>query len=365
MIGLRTTIRQLQAENRTLAGSLQQLSTGADLGSVIDSLPERLRSMAVLPPGTAPAAGGGGELGVASPTWRKISDGTSMHSLPNSPWRSSAAEPTPKGQNGLRLHPLQEGGRYTSLQIDSPMSGGSISPFRPVPVGRGRTSANNVFDAAPPPFDNSTSLVPFMSSTQQRRSQQQQPPRHRGPSPSHRASPIGTTSSRFSNTFNGANGTTGSGTFTGPSWSSMVASGRGGGGPSHSVGVLPLDVPLELDPLEFPELAALEEQFQQAMSTGAAGGHAAGAAVASSHQSGAQNRGGGGESRRVAASNISSSSSSAVASSSVAAVEGEEDAPDVRALKWAQKNKWFGSDIEMTEYAYKVGGEKDSTYQRV
>ena len=31
-----------------------------------------------------------------------------------------------------------------------------------------------------------------------------------------------------------------------------------------------------------------------------------------------------------------------------------EDTPDVRALKWARRNKWFGEDMDMTEFAYKV-----------
>ena len=40
--------------------------------------------------------------------------------------------------------------------------------------------------------------------------------------------------------------------------------------------------------------------------------------------------------------------------SAVAPPNDADDTPDVRALKWARKNKWFGDDMEMTEFAYKV-----------
>lgn len=109
-----------------------------------------------------------------------------------------------------------------------------------------------------------------------------------------------------------------------------------------------LDVPMELDPLEFPELAALEEQFKMSMMAPAGG--ASGRVIAGQdppprkQQQRQQGSGGPGA--------VSGAASSGEASGLTSSAP--PDPPDMRALKWAKKNAWFGSDTEMTEFAYKV-----------
>ncbi len=84
----------------------------------------------------------------------------------------------------------------------------------------------------------------------------------------------------------------------------------------------------------YPELAAMEAEFQSML----AGGQGPGVGPSGSEGRGAA---GGGSQR-----------------------EGEEvgmreedtgPRPDVRALRWAECNSWFGSDYDMTAYAYQVG----------
>ena len=356
MIELRSTIKQLQVENRTLAVSLQQLSTGAELSSVIDSLPERLRTIAVLPPGTAPPLENGG----ASPTWRKLHpDGTAGYgsgspssSSPSYPWMTASmgdvfSLQTPKSSSVLRLSPMSgPSSPFRSTGGSSPWrwGGGSGSGFGGGGINHHRRSVSPQV-----PFDTSTLLLPNLLKTAVK---------HQGgvssSSSGFRVSPGGgvsgghnSSSSRFNNTFNGANNL---GPARGaPSWANT---GIGGGvGPTTFSQALD-DTPLELDPLEFPELAALEEQFQQAMLTG--GRSNRGDSMASSALAGSAVGEATGRTAAVQGGGASTTSSAAVVPVAGDADTDAEDTPDVRALKWARRNKWFGEDMDMTEFAYKV-----------
>ena len=342
----------LQVENRTLAVSLQQLSTGAELSTVIDSLPERLRTMAALPPGTAPPL----ESSVASPTWRRIPDGAASgtpSSSPSYPWMTAStgnifsSPTTPKSTNMFRL---------------SPMSGSS-SPFHSPGASNGRWGTGSTAGGGvnhrgrshspPVPFDTSTSLLPNMT----------KPPaaRHQGirnPSPTSRMSPggaLGGSNSRFSNNINGANNV--SPTWAASAWNSKGVGGVGG--PATLSQSIIDNTPLELDPLEFPELAALEEQFQQAMLTGGRSGKGDSMASAAAGATASATMLGTSQSPRFLEGSVGGHAASranqgGTSVSAVALPNDADDTPDVRALKWARKNKWFGDDMEMTEFAYKV-----------
>ncbi|GLC51703.1 hypothetical protein PLESTB_000530800 [Pleodorina starrii] len=97
---------------------------------------------------------------------------------------------------------------------------------------------------------------------------------------------------------------------------------------------------------EFPELAAMEAEFQSMMAIG--GGGAAKRAPPGSG-SGAGGGGGGGAAAPAA------SRGAGRPSPPDADPEGDEGPkPDVRALRWAERNSWFGTDYDMTAYAYQV-----------
>lgn len=133
-----------------------------------------------------------------------------------------------------------------------------------------------------------------------------------------------------------------------------------------------------LDPGAFPELAALEAEFQMSLAAGpstpgqpataaaaAAGfgtGRLLGSAVEADKAGGRAGAGGGGGGSKGGAQGLRgqgagedvAAGSEAVARGDAAAGAGDEEGPDVRALKWAVKNPWFGTDLDMTMFAYKV-----------
>ncbi len=316
VMDLRNTIRQLQVENRTLAGSLQQLSTGADLVQVIESLPERLRPM----PSTAPqqsttALGGVGPLS-SSLTPGPLAHGVTAGVGAGLPWKAAGDHllpPTPKSANVLRLRPMQETGGGPGRQASS-LRSSSVTEYTAGAAGV-RASVGHVPRArvkrpsleGPQPFNLSSVYTPS-------------PPR---PLPG-RTSP---TRRRFANMSGSAQKPQAWGAASMPSG---PLGGQALGIPPHS---------LMLDPVAFPELAALEAQFMETMAAGGGDGFSSPPSSSSCQQQQQQQQRSGGRAHDAS-----------VASPSRGEAEGAED----QAVKWARKNRWFGIDSEMTEYAYKV-----------
>ena len=507
MLDLRNTIRQLQEENRQLAQSLQQLSSGADIQDVIDLLPDKLRAAAGMPgppPDSAPAAVGGRlgrgpggappatapappppfaawgapGSGMGSPSHAdslRCADGASARS----PWRSaddSQLPPTPSNANVLRLQPLPASGlgspargkavgkrgaagadqasaaaaAYTAPRSKassapsaaaSPLSpplgaawGGNVrashdvrvqrsaSTSSPSPVGSRAFSALRACETNPFHGSNSRLGLPSSSSSPAPRAGTAALSLTRR-STGTAASPLsgGNGYEPFHKPGCGSGG--GSGRDSAASWVSSATAhtplgrnaarnalgksyanlklskqgtgaGAGAGGmpprpgatpgtPSASavdpIALLRPPAPL-LDPGAFPELAALEAEFQmtlmagpstpERLSTAAAGaagfgtGRLLGSAVeadkAGSRAGDGDNGGGGGSKggatglQEQGAGEDAAAGSEAVARGDAVAGAGEEEGPDVRALKWAVKNPWFGTDLDMTMFAYKV-----------
>ncbi|KXZ56177.1 hypothetical protein GPECTOR_1g152 [Gonium pectorale] len=108
---------------------------------------------------------------------------------------------------------------------------------------------------------------------------------------------------------------------------------------------------------EFPDLAAMEAEFQQLMAAGGgmanAGPNSLLAGPPAKERTSPARRPGG------AAAGGSGGGASAAAEGGDGGGSGDEEEsgeprPDVRALKWAERNGWFGTDFEMTSYAYEV-----------
>ncbi|EFJ44812.1 kinesin-like protein [Volvox carteri f. nagariensis] len=382
VLDLRKTINQLREENRQLAGALQQLSLGADASAVLATLPEPLRAHAA---GSAGGSGGGSAAG----------SGTASPVTPDQPTTPS----TPQRQlQTQQLQPQQQ------LQPSASAGGRGRQPFESA-VAEAAAAVGNVVTTPPPPPPPAPAS---QQQPQQQQLQQQQAPLLQSvaevPSPSYSAPPA---TSRTRGKQNGrpvaaqaaygmpdgagrngrkpgAPGNKGSS----PRSKSVGRGGGGGGGGrptyltedpaallfgyssalqpppplpppgsgSSSTMSLPVLVPTRGAPgvvppppamAEFPELAAMEAEFQSMLGNGGAGGGAPSAAAPPQQR------------RAPPGSGQSAGAGGSSAAAAVAAVEAEvEDSgatrPDVRALKWAERNAWFGTDYDMTSYAYQV-----------
>ncbi len=313
---LRNTIRQLQVDNRTLAGSLQQLSTGADLLQVIESLPEQLRPA----PTTAPARGsmpfaatgraGGASLAGGGLPWSAAGDLT----LP----------PTPKSANVLRLlqpttqprsraAPKQQQQQQRASQqrrSSSVPEGSRGAAVADVGAGLKGSLGRNGLRKGSFDFNLSTSVSASQSSML--------PKRFAGG-----ASPV---RRRFANVTAAAAG--GSSSPTGKAWASSLGPHAGG---------------LEVDPLLFPELAALEAQFMESLTGGGdPSSLPSSTSTPPQQQQQQQRKKKGGAAPAVAVGGECEPSSRCPTSS------------EEQAVQWARENRWFGLDLEMTEFAYQV-----------
>jgi hypothetical protein len=115
-----------------------------------------------------------------------------------------------------------------------------------------------------------------------------------------------------------------------------------------------------MDFSDFPELAALEAQFQSHMAMAKTGvDPTAGSAAALESPSYAAAEAGAGAAGAAAeppapVTPTQAEEPAAPAAAAAAASAEPAPAPEEAAVDWAGKNKWFGRDQEMTEYAYQI-----------
>ncbi|GAX75527.1 hypothetical protein CEUSTIGMA_g2970.t1 [Chlamydomonas eustigma] len=357
VMDLRNTIKQLQADNRTLAGSLQQLTSGADLVEVIESLPEKLRP----PPGTAPP------LMTSSTNLKSSSLSSTAPRLAgvrnisaDSPW-SSASEPqlppTPISSNVLRLQQVHK----TRL----------VEPDSNLKLNTSRTSLNiqgNVPDSVNAAYRTVSKGVPAplgSTSPVKRRtgsygnfhfSETSSPHSPFSPKRSSWTSPQSKSAGRFSNILQAGSKPSraqqqGHGAASRPYavQDKELAATAGARGHLQTLG-LP---PMRGEAMAFPELAAMEAQFMEVLA--GAGSTSSSTSPASATQCTEGSRRG--ADVHAWAPQRSSPKDREEEGQSAPLNEGAPDPGDVLALKWAKKNRWFGTDLQMTEYAYRVHDE--------
>ncbi|KAG2440414.1 hypothetical protein HYH02_010302 [Chlamydomonas schloesseri] len=412
VLELRKTITELRNENRTLAGALQQLSNGIEPGAVLAGLPDMLRQQAGATASAAAAAGGGGSPGDVTPQrpghlqplaapgplrQSYSADGPGASSFDGYPSASPSPSAMGYGVSGgvapLRPTPSPVGARGASGEVGSPsrvrdgrqprFSGagpppGSGGPGRrpaPLSMGSGAYGASPSPMRAPafPPQSADAALGPGRSAAGAGAWR----PGNGGAA----AAASGKSSPSQRSRSVGRNGGAGAG-FNRPSYlteepaallhgysnvlqppppssnasSTSVGMGGpagGGAGPRRGATMPVAPPPPALD--EFPELAAMEAEFQNLMAN-SGGGSGFNAVSALKSATGGAGPGGGPAARpppAPARSSVTGASDSGVGEGR----DGEDDGgpkPDVRALKWAERNHWFGTDYEMTAYAYKV-----------
>jgi hypothetical protein len=315
VVDLRTTIRELREENRALAAAMSALSSGTDPASVLGMLPDRLRVAAArdrLPSAPAPSTSPGGPssspllvkgpLGSASPVRRRGGGpgGAGRGAGGSSPpWQSDngGGPGRSRAADVLRLsyqhhHPLATGG----------------SPGAALATSLGTAAYNSL---ATPPLNGG--------------SPHQRPPPRGAPGAHYAAGPAAAAASSSASPGSVMAARRAPRPSLSPGGGDVDDDGgRGkakGGGPS-SPG----------PPDSFPELAALEAQFKDLV----AGGRG--------FQGAGNERGGGGD--------------VGVPEPAPPAPPPPEPeiVPEPKALHWAERNTWFGSDEEMTAAAYEVSG---------
>ncbi|KAG1661525.1 hypothetical protein FOA52_000035 [Chlamydomonas sp. UWO 241] len=333
---LRTTIKQLQEENRALAASLQQLFAGGDVGDVLGSLPERLREMAVgrgTPPMTAPPGGASPKPTTTSTRQLASSSGplraragrgarTDPGSpAAGSPWRDARGSAellrTPPGANVLRVAPPSggsgrgSGGANPAGRMPSPLSRSGGGSGSPAPARRLSAPEAQASLGPGSPMASRRSISNSKSSSSHR------PPHSPGGARGY-ANPLLTSSAS----------------------PSLPA-------PRHLQYGSPAAAASTAS--EFPELAALEAEFQNHLGGLGAGGSGAGSGP------------GGGASARGGAAHATDRGRAGAAAAAAAAASAASPSPraggplgEVKALKWAARNAWFGSDRAMTEFAYSM-----------
>lgn len=353
MLELRNTIRQLQEENRQLAVAMAQLSTGADAATVFGSLPEKLRL----------AAARDGLVSAPGPSTRpppsQVNASTSQQAWPS--LRADARGALPPAPQ--TAPPAKPPARVSPARAAAPRGAPPGLPWQAAaePATPSRLPHADVLQVAHMPASPST-------------------PSHHGLIPT----PI-----NYNYTFSNAPRTGGgggkkAGARRGPATTPQVTSGGGGyrsasvdagvrrsvaavtyGSPSVLVRAnsgnmyaetpprsngptsypsparappkgastgppptIPAPPPASLE--AFPELAALEAQFLTELGLGEATPAGAGTDAAGTEL---------GEARPP---------------EPEPEPEPPAPVPEPKALSWAERNTWFGTDAEMTQYAYTV-----------
>ncbi|KAG2446251.1 hypothetical protein HXX76_000843 [Chlamydomonas incerta] len=413
VLELRKTITELRQENRTLAGALQQLSSGVEPGAVLAALPDTLRQQAATASASAPAAGTPGDAmpqrpghlqplagpGPLRQSYSADGPGSSFDGYPSaSPSPSALVYGVSGGVAPLRPTPSPAGARGSAGEVGSPsrmregrqprFSGGGQPPGsggagrRPAPLGMGAYGASPSPMRAPtfPPQSADAAMGPGRS------------PAGAGawkPGNGGAAAASGKSSPSQRSRSVGRNGGAGAGAGAGganrPSYltedpaallhgysnvlqppppsssGSSTSIGMGGpgaaaaaAGPRRATTMPVAPPPPALD--EFPELAAMEAEFQNLMAnSGGGGGSGFNAVSALKSATGGAGPGGGPAVRPPpgARSSVTGGSESGGADGADGGDDGGPK-PDVRALKWAERNHWFGTDYDMTAYAYQV-----------
>ncbi|GFR41524.1 hypothetical protein Agub_g2220 [Astrephomene gubernaculifera] len=413
VLDLRKVISQLRQENRQLASALHQMSQGADPNSVIWTLPEALRATAAQ---QAAAAAAGGML-TTPPALVGTMDDWSQQRQPTAGSDSTITTATPVSGvsavygNGLAApspsaspQPLLQSGNSSALRAsqgssvmayggggpvprgnavrmspDLPSSNGTSAASSPVatrsrystgsgPAALGggvagqrrrhstlNTSYTNSPQRTPPPPSadavlnrpagsklssgsaaKAYSSPPRDNMRKSRSVGRNVAGRNSSARPSYLTEDPGALLFGYSNALPASQGSAASSGGSGGA-TSLPAVQQGGG--MRRANTLATGPPPPPALSEFPELAAMEAEFQNLMAQGGGGG-------------------GGGAMRNgnmVAAAAAGAGTAGAGAGDSGA---GEEEdagpAPDVRALKWAERNAWFGTDYDMTALAYQV-----------
>ncbi|GIL67866.1 hypothetical protein Vafri_21146 [Volvox africanus] len=418
VLNLRKTITQLREENRQLAGALQQLSLGADASAVLAALPEGLRAHAGSGGSTNSAGSGAAspsppdQPGTPSTPQRQqqqqqqqVQPVGGSSGKGRQPFETAVAEAV-AAVNGVVGNSGGGGGECMSppppqqQQQQVPLLQSSTAG--PLRASYGSSSG----------YGTSGGVLLYQQSQQPPSYQSYPQPQQRGavgppppppaeiPSPSYSA-PVnsrvrGKQNSRIPQPMYGMSDGAGrngrkQGAVAGKGGSPRAKSvGRGGGGGrptyltedpaallfgysnalqpppplpppgsgSSSTMSLPILVPTRGAPgvappppalSEFPELAAMEAEFQNILANG-------GGAAAAAPQPMKRVPPGSGPS---VAAGSGGNANGATAAATAPAVEADADdaggpRPDVRALKWAERNAWFGTDYDMTAYAYQV-----------
>eukprot|EP00195_Chlamydomonas_chlamydogama_P013464 CAMPEP_0202909328 /NCGR_PEP_ID=MMETSP1392-20130828/49024_1 /ASSEMBLY_ACC=CAM_ASM_000868 /TAXON_ID=225041 /ORGANISM="Chlamydomonas chlamydogama, Strain SAG 11-48b" /LENGTH=1054 /DNA_ID=CAMNT_0049599039 /DNA_START=77 /DNA_END=3241 /DNA_ORIENTATION=+ len=368
VLDLRNTIRELQAENRQLAASLQQLSSGCDVNAVLSSLPDKLRGMATptpQPPGTSPAMLGGASAAPLLPP----AAGALATSCITPPWRG-----------GVESRLVSSSGQADVLQVRTPNSGmSSHGRAGQAPGDQQRQAAAGSSPSRRPPPAASSSQGPAAWAQQhpqaaipargpgQPRARSVEAQRSPGPGTKQGVRRKGGQSPGSMPLFRdpAAAGAAGPLASLGPgSVALQRASASSPGRPgmqqrtlarqrSHGSkdGLAQVLQPAPQPELDlFPELAALEMQFQQQLGLAGSEGHTSRVAGGSEYSAAAKTKSMDGSGPRDQ--DAAAAGSANVAAASEARAGGME--PEVKALQWAARNTWFGSDMEMTSFAYRT-----------
>ena len=409
VLELRKTITELRQENRTLAGALQQLSCGVEPGAVLAALPDTLRQQAATasePAGDVTPQRPGHLQPLAGPGPLRQSysaDGpgaTSFDGYPSaaSPSSSALGYGVSGGVAPLRPTPSPAGMRGSAGEASSPsrmregrqprFSGGGPPPGsggpgrRPAPLGMGAGAygASPSPSRAPtfPPQSADATAGPGRGSAGANAWR----PGIGGPaaangksSPSQRSRSVGRNGGAAASAAASAAAHRPSYLTEDPaallhgysnvlqppppgsssSSTSLGVGGPGGGaaGPRRVATMPVAPPPPALD--EFPELAAMEAEFQNLMAnSGGGGGSGYNAVAALKSATGGAGPGGGAAARPPPArSSVTGDSENGGGDGADGGDDGGPK-PDVRALKWAERNSWFGTDYDMTAFAYQV-----------
>ncbi len=336
MLELRNTIKQLQVENKQLAHAMNMISQGATPAEVFAALPEALRLAAARDGlGSAPAGAGGGLQGTGAQRGGANGNGGAAAGVS---WPSLNGKPA-RGDTDAGIAPGAKAPALAAQRSDAHLRASVGGPLTP-PASYQQQLFESLM-TSPINYTNYSVAGPVtrQQQQQQRKQRPQQaaaasqfpapppPPAQPAAAYAGSAAPYGLHASHSSQSLvpTGSRGAQGGPGARAPQPNSLLGPLHPAPGAAHahaharasSMPALPPPPPL-IQLGAFPELAALEAQFQSTL-----GGGAPPPADADADQPSTP-------------------------------PEPEPPKPEPKALSWAERNTWFGAQPAMTEFAYEV-----------